>query len=100
MPKFEMTKAKPTNKLEKDVLFEFYAPSAEDVRVAGSFNNWEISGYRLKRDPSGRWHLNLKLGPGRYEYRYLVDGAWENDQRPVVCVPNAFGTWNCVVEVQ
>ncbi len=99
MPKFEAYKAKPTNKLEKDVLFEFYAPLAQDVRLAGTFNNWDASKHRLKKDSDGRWHLTLKLKTGRYEYRYMVDGNWENDQRPGACVPNAFGTWNCVVEV-
>ncbi|MBI4373133.1 MAG: isoamylase early set domain-containing protein [Candidatus Omnitrophica bacterium] len=99
MGEFDKFKPKPKNKLETNTLFEFYAPSAEDVRLAGTFNHWDPSKYRLKKNPDGRWHLNLKLKPGRYEYRYMVDGNWENDQRPVQCVPNAFGTWNCVVEV-
>ena len=99
MAKFEPYKANSKNKLEKDFLFEFYAPLAEDVRLAGTFNGWDASKHRLRKDPDGKWHLTLKLKPGRYEYRYLVDGNWENDQRPVACVPNAFGTWNCVVEI-
>ena len=92
-------KSEQTSRLDKDTLFEFYAPSAEDVRVVGSFNNWNPSGHVLRKDPNGRWRLVIKLKPGRYEYRYKVDGNWQNDQRPVACVPNAFGTWNCVVEV-
>ena len=99
MTKMATYKPKPTNKIEKDVLFEFYAPAAEDVRLAGTFNHWDPSKHRLRKESNGRWHLTLKLKLGRYEYRYLVDGNWENDQRPVGCVPNAFGTWNCVVEV-
>lgn len=99
MSQFETYKSKSNNKLEKSVLFEFYSPSAEEVRVAGTFNNWDASKHRLKKDSSGYWRLTLKLNVGRYEYRYLVDGNWENDQRPGACVPNAFGTWNCIVEV-
>ena len=99
MSKPEFYKASSRNKLEKDTLFEFFSPSAQDVRLAGTFNSWDASKHRLRKDSDGRWHLTLKLKPGRYEYRYLVDGNWENDQRPVACVPNAFGTWNCVVEV-
>ena len=87
------------NGVEKDVVFEFYAPAAESVQLAGSFNNWDASKNRLKKGSNGRWHLTLKLKLGQYEYRYLVDGSWENDQRPVGCVPNSFGSWNCVVEV-
>lgn len=99
MPKLETFKSRPTNKVDKDLTFEFYAPQAEDVRLAGTFNNWDPTKHRLRKDANGRWRLTLKLRPGRYEYRYLVDGNWENDQRPCVCVPNAFGTWNCVIEV-
>lgn len=99
MGKLEVHKVSARNKLEKETLFEFYSLSAQDVRLAGTFNHWDASKHRLRRDADGRWHLTLKLSPGRYEYRYLVDGNWENDQRPVACVPNAFGTWNCVVEI-
>ena len=99
MAKIKFYKAKQENGLEKDAPFEFYAPMAQEVRLAGSFNDWDVSKHRLRKSSDGRWHLTLKLKPGRYEYRYLVDGNWENDQRPVACVPNAFGTWNCVVEI-
>ena len=99
MLKMTSNKPKSTPKTEKEVVFEFYAPAAEDVRLAGTFNSWDPSKHRLRKESNGRWHLTLKLKSGRYEYRYLVDGNWENDQRPVGCVPNAFGSWNCVVEV-
>jgi 1,4-alpha-glucan branching enzyme len=97
MPK--VINPKSTSKLEKEVPFEFYAPTAAEVRVSGTFNDWDTSKNKLKKDKEGRWSIALKLKPGHYEYRYLVDGNWENDQRPVGCVPNAYGTWNCVIEV-
>jgi hypothetical protein len=34
--------------------------------------------------------------PGRYEYRFLRDGNWENDRSCSGCVPNDFGSLNCV----
>ena len=94
-------KSKPAQKLAKQkAVFEYFAPAAQAVFVAGTFNHWEEGACPLKRDRSGKWRLELALPPGRYEYRYLVDGVWENDQRPVECVPNAFGSWNCVVTLQ
>lgn len=80
--------------------FIFYAPMAQKVAVAGSFNDWDPSRHPLRKEPTGNWKTSLQLPPGRYEYRYYVDGTWHNDQRPVECVPNAFGSWNCVLEVQ
>ena len=92
--------SKAMKKLKRKVIFEYYAPMARRVHVAGTFNNWNLEACALRKDRSGKWKTALSLPPGRYEYRYLVDGIWENDQRPVECVPNAFGSWNCVVTVQ
>ena len=80
--------------------FEFYAPEARKVSVAGSFNDWNATKAPLKKDANGKWKLALVLSPGRYEYRYFVDGVWQNDQRTVECIPNLLGTWNCVLEVR
>ncbi|MBI4367945.1 MAG: isoamylase early set domain-containing protein [Candidatus Omnitrophica bacterium] len=99
MPREKAYKPKSGNQLKKETVFEFYAPLAQKVAVAGTFNDWDIAQYLLKKGAEGRWSLKIELKPGRYEYRYLVDGSWQNDQRPAVCVPNAFGTWNCVIEV-
>ena len=85
--------------LKKKVIFEYYAPSALNVHVAGTFNDWNPEVSPLKKDRSGKWRATLPLPTGRFEYRYRVDGVWENDQRPVECVPNAFGSWNCVVTI-
>lgn len=82
------------------VQFEFYAPQAQKVQVAGSFNAWNPSQTPLKKERDGKWKATLKLEPGRYEYRYWVDGDWQNDQRPVECAPNPFGSWNCILEVR
>ncbi|MBU9888605.1 MAG: glycoside hydrolase family 13 [Candidatus Omnitrophica bacterium] len=84
----------------KTVDFKFYAPQAKKVGVGGSFNNWNAEKNALKKDANGNWKASLKLSSGRHEYRYCVDGAWFNSQDPVECVPNAFGSWNCVVEVR
>lgn len=91
----ERVKIKPGKKVE----FEFFAPSAVKVAVVGTFNQWNCEKALMKNDGTGRWKTTLVLPTGRYEYRYSVDGIWQNDQRPVECIPNAFGSWNCVIEV-
>jgi len=79
--------------------FEFHAPHAQSVVLVGDFNSWSHSETKLDRDDNGVWRKRLDLVAGRYEYRYLVDGSWQNDQRPVECVANSAGSWNCVVRV-
>lgn len=85
---------------EKAVDFKFYAPQAKKVGIGGSFNNWNAEKNSLKKDATGNWKASLKLPSGRHEYRYWVDGTWFNSQESVECVPNAFGSWNCVIEVR
>ena len=80
----------------KKVEFEFLAPEAREVFVAGEFNNWDRRGTPLKKDKNGMWKLALSLMPGRYEYRFVRDGNWENDPSCAGCVPNNFGSTNCV----
>jgi 1,4-alpha-glucan branching enzyme len=80
----------------KKVQFEFPAPEAQKVYLAGDFNNWDPSANPMKKDKKGIWKTALSLKPGRYEYRFLVDGNWENDPSCRGCVPNEFGSQNCV----
>ena len=84
----------------KKVQFEFPAPEAREVSIAGEFNNWDEGANRLKKDKSGIWKITLPLAPGRYEYRFLADGKWENDPSCSGCVPNEFGSLNCVKIVE
>lgn len=79
--------------------FEYFAPQAGKVGLGGTFNGWDPFKASMKKDREGKWKAVLELPPGRYEYRFWVDGIWQNDQKPVECVPNPFGTWNCVIQV-
>jgi len=80
----------------KKVQFEFLAPEAQEVNLAGDFNNWDSSASPMKKDKKGMWKTTLSLKPWRYEYRFLIDGNWENDPSCCDCVPNEFGSQNCV----
>jgi 1,4-alpha-glucan branching enzyme len=53
----------------------------------------------MKKEKDGTWRIKLKLPPGKYEYRYFIDGAWASDQSCSELVPNPFGTDNCVMSV-
>lgn len=100
MPRATQAKTQAATKPGKAVSFEFYAPLAQSVSIAGTFNQWNSSKNPLKKTNDGKWQGSVQLKPGRYEYRFFVDGHWENDQRPVKCVPNTFGTWNCILEIE
>jgi hypothetical protein len=61
------------------ICFGLYAPEAQAVFVAGSFNGWQPSAMPLEKQASGRWEVELMLEPGRHEYRFVVDGRWTDD---------------------
>ena len=80
----------------KKVQFEFPAPDATKVYLAGDLNNWNTGANPMKKDKKGIWKTTLSLKPGRYEYRFFIDGNWMNDPACSCCVPNEFGSQNCV----
>lgn len=88
------------------VHFFCHAPDARSVFVAGTFNEWQPDTTPMMRDDEGDWTASLPLSPGRYEYKFVVDGQWccepdcehEHNGCPK-CVPNEFGTMNRVLEV-
>jgi 1,4-alpha-glucan branching enzyme len=87
--------AKGTGRAKK-VQFDFSASEAKAVHLAGDFNNWDSQATPLKMDKKGIWKTTFNLQPGRYEYRFLVDGNWENSTSCSGCIPNSFGSMNCV----
>ena len=81
------------------VHIELYQPNAVDVCVAGSFNDWQPQATPLVPLGNGRWAKELTLPEGRYEYRFVVDGAWVNDPNAKETAPNPFGSENSVLTI-
>jgi 1,4-alpha-glucan branching enzyme len=80
----------------KKVQFNLCAPEAERVFLAGDFNNWDVDNLLMKRDKKGTWIASFALPPGRYEYRFRVDGVWHDDPNAHERVENPFGSQNCL----
>tara|TARA_B100000949_G_scaffold192062_1_gene175842 strand:+ start:152 stop:439 length:288 start_codon:yes stop_codon:yes gene_type:complete len=80
---------------KKRVYFTLTAPEAKEVKLLGIFNNWNPEARLLKQDRKGIWRTWMMLEPGTYEYRFLVDGEWQNDPDAEV-VSNPYSTQNCV----
>jgi len=83
----------------KSVEFSISAPTAKNVAVTGSFNAWNKSGISMKKEKSGYWKTEISLKPGKYEYKYIVDGNWWTDPTNPHKMRNSFGSENSVKEV-
>ncbi|XP_061985027.1 protein PTST homolog 2, chloroplastic-like isoform X2 [Populus nigra] len=58
--------------------------SASEVLLSGSFDGWATQ-RRMQKSSVGIFSLYLKLYPGRYEIKFVVDGEWKIDPlRPIV----------------
>ncbi len=84
----------------KRVEFAFYAPEAKEVYLAGEFNAWNNQSLPMAKDKDGVWKTEIKLLPGRYEYKYFADSAWVEDLPGEELVSNPFGTQNMVLWVK
>jgi hypothetical protein len=52
--------------------------SAEEVYLSGSFNEWSTMDIPMKKTEGG-WSATVMLCPGKYTYKYIVDGKWLAD---------------------
>lgn len=97
-PKARQTK-RPSANAACAVEFTFDAPEAQQVLLVGDFTQWDSNPIRLAREEQGVWRARVPLTPGCHEYRYIVDGVWQCDPCCCDCVPNPFGSCNCLVHV-
>jgi hypothetical protein len=84
----------------RQVSFEHFSPDAGEIFLVGSFNNWDPKAAPLKKGRGGKWSTELLLMPGHYEYRFVVDGRWQDDPLAARFVANPFGELNCIIEVE
>jgi hypothetical protein len=50
-------------------------PNARVVAVAGSFNDWNQSKVFCGKE-GDEWICRLDLAPGKYTYKFIIDGDW------------------------
>lgn len=82
------------------IVFATFAPGAQQVHVAGDFNDWSAEATPMVRNgKDGTFHATLPLSPGRYRYRYVIDGRWVQDPNNQYVESNPFGELDSVVEV-
>jgi len=85
---------------EKAVAFTFNNDKGLSVYIAGTFNNWNVSAKKMTEKKNGLYTATLKLAPGRYEYKFVVNGTWCQDPANADFVANDQGTFNSVLVVK
>jgi chromosome partitioning protein len=88
----------------REVVVRFRDTAANDVRIAGDFNGWvPDKGVRSLIESEGQtrvWTKIIRLIPGTYQYRYVVDGEWREDPDNPEVASGAVGGRNSVLVVR
>ncbi|MCD4817533.1 MAG: alpha-glucosidase C-terminal domain-containing protein [Candidatus Cloacimonetes bacterium] len=67
-----------------------------DVYLAGDFNSFDAMSIPMEEN-SGVYEKTLVLEPGKYAYKFVVDGNWLTDENATEFVSDGFGGQNSLV---
>lgn len=71
------------------------------VCVVGDFNGWSTSATPMRFNHASGFHeADVDIPPGRWSYRFVVDGRWITDPANPDLEENPFGEWNSVLTVR
>lgn len=82
-------------------VFRYRNPDAKSVHLVGDFNQWNPTSDPMEDTNSdGEWTLFYPLQPGRYAYKFVVDGKkWIPDPVNTLSEPDGFDGRNSIVVV-
>ena len=93
--------AKAPKAAARRVTFTFREEAGRTVCLAGTFNGWDPLAKKMKdAKKNGVYAATIKLAPGTYEYKFVVDGTWQADPECADFVQNDCGTLNSVLTVK
>ena len=77
------------------------AKESEKVSVVGDFNKWDATAFPLKKFKNGKFKAVFPLVSGNsYEFKYIVDGKFINEEKADAFVWNDFAnSENSVLEL-
>lgn len=82
------------------VVLHLFGYENRKVQLAGDFNDWVPDQGVITRTTDGVMEKTLMLMPGTYQYRYIVDGVWQEDPSNPEVVPNDTGGYNSILQVE
>jgi len=95
--KKQYLKSKPVCK----VTFSIPAKEAKKVALVGNFNEWNTEATELKKLKNGTFKTTIDLASeNSYEFRYIVDGDYVNDEQADAYAWNDFAAAdNCIINL-
>ncbi len=90
------------NKRKKTIEFYIHNEKAQQISLAGSFNNWAQDVLLLRPGKDGNWKIEIPLLPeGRYHYKFFLDDKmWMEDIDNPYREPDGLSGFNSVLFVE
>lgn len=83
----------------KSVMFTIHAEKSKAVYLAGDFNKWNPTAKKMTFK-AGVYSTSVKLTPGEYQYKFVIDGIWCADPENANSIANDQGTFNSIIVVK
>lgn len=80
------------------ILFSYRDAYAQEVLLAGDFNNWTAEPMTKVDPDSHLWQFILPVEAGSHQYKFVVNGEWITDPNNPLLEPTPFGSMNSVVQ--
>ena len=73
--------------------------NAKKIILSGTFNDWTEDGYTMEHIGDD-WTISLRLKPGKYLYKFIIDGKWIIDPDNKLWEQNQYDTGNSVLWIE
>ncbi|MFA6928834.1 MAG: glycogen-binding domain-containing protein [Lentisphaeria bacterium] len=85
---------------KKRIIFVYHGTPGDSVFLAGDFNAWKTDQKILQdKKKDGTFSCICLLSPGKYQYKFFVNGVWALDANNPNLSPNEFGSHNSILEI-
>ena len=73
--------------------------NARSVYLVGNFNDWNPTKKKMNKGKNGKFQTRLTLAQGEYQYKFIIDGIWQNDPDAQGQAMNPYGTLNSIIRI-
>jgi len=89
------------NTAHQEITFYYYDPSARQVALIGSFNDWQSRDGEMVQIRPGLWEGSLdSAARGRHRYKFLIDRSrWIHDPENPLRIEDGFGGFNSLITI-
>ncbi|MFH1259426.1 MAG: isoamylase early set domain-containing protein [Elusimicrobiota bacterium] len=85
---------------KRHILFQYRNSRPKTVSIVGNFNRWDPKAHPMIKGKNNSWEVMIKLDPGEYFYKYVVDGRTIRDPNNPNFVDDGQGGKNSMLIVK